>query len=287
MGVLSAIPRVIVVAMQIGLAALLVLAVVPLAIGGLDVSDIEAEEPEYEDGVITFSASAVVDANLFFDITDFGYSISIISGDERISITEEPGITISKKGTTDIIIKAEIPLTSVMMLILLGAVTEDTETRMELTVRGSTMMGMISASAQMDILVPTVANADEPDIELAPGGDDIISMSLNLTTDALSDILDMIPDHMEVEIGGTLITFDKSAAPGGEIEIEFEWISKVLGKGLIESIEEAIAAAIAGGGDGGIDIKFFDGTNWITIHLTKEQIQFIIEVLKIILELMS
>jgi len=282
MGVLSAIPRAIVLAMQIGLAALLVLAVVPLAIGGLDVSDIEAEEPEYEDGVITFSASAVVDANLFFDITDFGYSISIISGDERISITEEPGITISKKGTTNIDIRAEIPLTTVMMLILLGAVTEDTETRMELTVRGSTMMGMISASAQMDLLVPTIANADEPEILLTPGGDDIISISLELETDVLSEILNMIPDDIVINIGGTVITFSKTTV-GDDTSIEFDWASATPGKGLIESIEEAIAAAIAGGGDGGIDIEIMG----ITIHLTKEQIQFIIEVLKIILELMS
>jgi hypothetical protein len=274
MGILSAIPKAIVIALQIALAALLVLAVVPLAIGGLDVSDIESEPPEYEDGVITFNASATVNANLFFDITDFGYSVSIVSGDERISISEEPGITISKKGTTYVDIRMEIPLTTVMMLILLGAVTEDQETRMELTVHGSTMSGMISASATMDLLVPTVADVSGPGVILTTDEDDIMSIDFDMEADLLSDFLDMIPSWVKIEIGDTLIEFSKVA----DNKIEITWTSA--SGGLIESIEDAIAAA----GVDGVKIHITDseGTD-VYIYLTKEQAQFILEILKIIL----
>jgi len=276
MGILSAIPKAIVIALQIALAALLVLAVVPLAIGGLDVSDIESEPPEYEDGVITFNASATVNANLFFDITDFGYSVSIVSGDERISISEEPGITISKKGTTYVDIRMEIPLTTVMMLILLGAVTEDQETRMELTVHGSTMSGMISASATMDLLVPTVADVSGPGVILTTDEDDIMSIDFDMEADLLSDFLDMIPSWVKIEIGDTLIEFSKVA--GNKIEIT--WTSA--SGGLIESIEDAIAAA----GVDGVKIHITDseGTD-VYIYLTKEQARFIVEILKMILEM--
>jgi len=279
MGILSAIPKAIVIAMQIALAALLVLAVVPLAIGGLDVEDIEAEPPEYHKGVITVSATATVNANLFFDITDFGYTVSVVSGDERIGIFEEPGMTISKKGTTYVKIEAEIPLTTVMMLLLLGAVDEDQDTRLELTIRGSTMSGMISASAQMDLFVPTVVNADEPVIVTTPDGDDIVSLALKLETNVLSDIMDLIPSWVKIEIGDTLIAFTKTTV-GDDTVITINWTSDDPDKGLMESIENAVAAG------GGIDIRITDseGTD-VKIHLTKEQAQFVVEALKIIMEL--
>jgi len=279
MDVLSAIPKGIVLAMQVALAALLVLAVVPLATGGLDISDIETEPPDYRDGVISFSAAATVNANLYFDITGFGYTVSVISGDERMIISEEPGIPISRKGATDIDIRAEIPVTTVMMMLLLGAVTEDHETRIELTVRGSTMSGMISASAQIDLFVPTVADADE-NIVLTTDKDDIVSMTLNLKTGVLSDILAVIPDHLEIDIGGTVITFSISTADGETyITIDWEIDDTVLTPvdGLIDGIEKAIAD----GGDDGIYIDI--AGIGVPVHLTKEQAQFIVEVLKIIL----
>ena len=283
MGILSAIPKGIVIAMQIALAALLVLTVVPLAIGGLDVSDIEAEPPEYKKGLITFNASATVNANLFFDITDFGYSISVVSGDERITLSEEPGITISKKGTTDINIPIEIPLTTVMMLILLGAATEDQDTRMELIVHGSTMGGMISASAQMDLWVPTVTNVDDT-VVLTTDGKDIESLAFDLRADVLSEILKAIPDSVTIEVGGTVITFLRPI-PGDDTYFTIDW--KIDGSvpdpadGLIESVERAIAD----GGADGIDVHIPGLID--PIHLTKEQAQFIVEVLKIILGMNS
>jgi hypothetical protein len=249
----------------------------------LDVSDIEAEPPEYKKGVITFNASATVNANLFFDITDFGYSISVVSGDERITISEEPGITISKKGTTYIDIQMEIPITTVMMLILLGAATEDQDTRMELTVHGSTMSGMISASAQMDVWVPTVTNVDDT-VVLTTDGKDIVSLAFDLRADVLSEILKAIPDSVVINVGGTVITFLKPV-PGDDTYFTIDW--EIDGSvpdpadGLIESIEKAIAD----GGADGIDVYIPGLID--PVHLTKEQAQFIVEVLKIILGMNS
>ena len=265
--------------MQIALAALVVLAVVPIAAGGMDINDIEAGPPAYDDSIITVSVTATVTTNLYFDVTGFGYTVSIVSGGERISVSEEPGMTIPRKGTTDIDILAEIPLTTVMMVLLLGAVTEDQETRIELTVRGSTLGGMISVSAEMDILVPTIANIAEPDIELTSDGGDIESMSLGLRTEVLSEIIASIPDNVKIIIGGTELIFSKTSS-GSETDIELSWTA-ASGKGIIESIEEAIAAA---GGDG-IDIMIDGYTD--PIHLTKEQAELIVDVLKMIMEMVS
>jgi len=283
MGVLSAIPKGVVLAMQIALAALVVLAVVPIAAGGMQIDDLRSDLPEYENGVISVNAKATVTTDLYFDITGFGYDVSIVSGGNRITFAEEPGMTIPKKGSTDIDVQVEIPLTTVIMMLLLGVFSEDQQAKIELKIGGSTLGGMISVSAEMDVFAPNIVDVTECEIDMTPDGNDIEYMGLKFRIKILSDIIDLIPDlNAKINIGGTEIIFSKAKVPDpgkeSERDIALSWAAGP-GEGILESIEAAVAA---GGGDG-IDITYDDGSGPQDIHLTKEQADLIVDILKMIM----
>ncbi|MCL1905098.1 MAG: hypothetical protein FWG19_03125, partial [Methanomassiliicoccaceae archaeon] len=116
------IPKGVVVAMEVALVALILSATVPIALGGLDVSDPEVNT-EIDGQMIKVNFSAHLSTDLYFDITDLHMDLVFASGDNSYSV-QGAGHDIPKNFDGRIELEAEMPLI-VGMMILLCAVSDD------------------------------------------------------------------------------------------------------------------------------------------------------------------
>ena len=273
MSLLSTVPKVVIIAMQVALVSLVLLAAVPIAMGGVDVNVTKDPEIRYNDRSVEFSMEMVIDTDLYFDITGFGYSVYLTSGGQRFTIGEKDIGTIKH---TTVTIEEEISLAVLVMMMVSGA---SSETDMVITVelRGSTLMGMISADVRVDTVITgavsgtVTVNADGSELtaEFAvPVGE--------------YDIIDLICDDVfgsggtiVIEIGGVTITIN--AAPVGGSYVFTVDITCSSGSTILEDLEAALATADA---DGYIEIKI----NGDPYTLTKADAEFIIAMLTPLLE---
>ena len=162
---LSLIPKGVVIAMQVSLVSLILLATVPLALGGLNVDIESGPDVNYDASVheLVVSLKGQAHADLYFDITGFRYDISITSGGERMYVYGSDDMGISRKGSTSVGMDASVPLMSALMMLLLCVDSDD----MILTIeaKGSTLGGMLSLKACSDIVL----------------AEDVVSSSVNVT----------------------------------------------------------------------------------------------------------
>jgi hypothetical protein len=151
MSLLSTVPRVIVIAMQVALAALVILATVPLVLGGIEVNVTEKAEISYEDHALRIGMSADVSANLYFDVTGLRYGAYISSGGMVVPLRKDKEIT--THGT--VVIEERVPLAILAMMTVCGA-SANCDTIISVDIRGSTLGGMISGSARADTVIADV-----------------------------------------------------------------------------------------------------------------------------------
>ncbi|MCL2607065.1 MAG: hypothetical protein FWD92_00695 [Methanomassiliicoccaceae archaeon] len=166
MSSLSAIPKTVVAAMQIALVALLLLTVLPMATGGLSIDVDDSTSMEYDEDTHTFTMrmSVNIDADLTFDITGFRADIWMTSGGNTFIVYESDIMTIPKKSSAEYTFYAEIPLTTVMMM-MLGSLDHGNSV-ITVNIYASTLGGMISVAASVNIPIvdggsPIVINDKE------------------------------------------------------------------------------------------------------------------------------
>jgi len=265
MGILSSIPKGIVIAMQVALAALVVMAAVPIAAGGIDVENLETNLDYVDDEfLVRVSISAALKTSLFFDITGFGYSVSFTSGSETLPVFNSENVTIPRNGTAEIDERADIPLTTLIMMMLLGASSGHPGVDVNLAVRGSTLGGMISASA--DVSVMAISITDVLKTMVPHGTDDMDSLYMEFNIHTLpGDIFPPSGLDITVTIGGTVCTFKVTSS--GDVTVT--WNSS--GDGIINDIMTNTT-------DIGISITY----NGNSSELTKGQADLIVDVLTII-----
>ena len=148
MSKLSLIPKGVVIAMQAALVSLVLLAIVPIASGGLEVNIESGPDIDYDDHFLRISLVGNADADIYFNITDFRYDIIITSGGQVMNVFESDSMTISRKGVTPIDMDASVPLTSVLMMLLLCV--DESDMILTVNTSASTLGGMISLSASAD-----------------------------------------------------------------------------------------------------------------------------------------
>ena len=269
---LSTVPRVIVLAMQVSLAALVILATVPIVMGGVDVDVTEDPEITYEDHELKFTMEFVIDTNLYFDITGFYYGVYLKSGGQTLTVKEEDIGTLKH---TTVRIEEGIPLVVLAMMMVYGA-AGDGDTVITVEIGGSTLMGMISVSVKVDTVV---AEAGSSTVTMNADGSEL---NAEFTVPpSLSGILDDIFDEIAgelpatIKIGDTEVTVDIVKEADGSYTVTVDAISSP-GSTLIEDLEAALAALDA---DGNITIEI----NGIEYKLAKEDVDFIISILGLLM----
>jgi hypothetical protein len=271
MSKLSAIPRGIVIAMHLALISLVLLATVPLALGGLDVKMVGDPEVKYEDYSIKVSLTADVTTDLYFDITGFSCDVSVTFGGQTLDVPGE-AVTISKKGSTRINVDVEIPLTSVLMMMLSSASYDDQDIILTVVIKGSTLGGMISTSVKVDTVI---ADGIVRDDILVNDPDHLkVKFTMPSGSGLLEDIFGSGPIAITIGEPGKEVTFTVNTYPRGADDpfvIILDMVSSA-GSSLIADLE---AVLVAGG-----DVTVTYGGNTYTFKLTEEQLRFIINMLK-------
>ncbi|MDR2866313.1 MAG: hypothetical protein LBV13_02785 [Methanomassiliicoccaceae archaeon] len=265
MSVLSMVPRGIVIAMQVSLVALVLLAAVPLAMGGINVNAGDGAVVEYDDEnyAVSVTLSAyITSSGLYFDITGFRCDVTIATGGKTVLFDNEE-TTIPKNGTTSLVLDAEVPVATVMMMMLLAA-SDDSDVIITVSLRGSTLGGMITASASTDAVVSE--RITDGTVTIA---DDHIEATFKLPgSDILDDLL-VIPGSITFSIGdmSCTVTYDDVTK---DVHID---VTCAPGSTIMDDIYDAMNA------DGSADI-LYDSIK--TIELTKEQMDMIIEILRML-----
>jgi len=273
MSLLSTVPRVIIIAMQVALVSLVLLATVPIAMGGVDVDVTKDPEIKYNDYSVEFSMEMVIDTNLYFDLTGFRYSVSLTSGGHTLSVVPETDLGTIKH--TTVTINGEIPLTTLAMMMVYGAAS-DTDTVMTVAIRGSTLMGMITADVKVNTVITDAVSGD---VTVNADGSELSAVftvpegAYDLFDDIYDDIFGSGP--IAIVIGGVEITIDATLA-GGSYTFTVD-VTCSSGSTILADLEAALAAADA---DGNITITI----NGVTYTLTKAEVEFIIGMLKIMME---
>jgi len=271
MSKLSLIPKGIVTAMQIALVSLILLAVVPIALGGLDV-DMEGPEIRYENHSVIVSLDGSANSDLYFDINGFRYDISITSGGERMHVHGSDGMTIPRNGSTSIGIDVDIPLTSVIMMLLL-CVNDENGMIMTIDAGASTLGGMLSVSASVDRVIAGdvvgIIEADGTDI----GSFDELRAHFSVPSSELSDILfgPGTPVSM-IAIGDMVIHITDLTTGAGVYDITLI-ITASAGGSITDDLTDAMDA-------GGRVHATYDGSS--PVELTKEQTDLIVNSLNIL-----
>lgn len=191
MSVLSAVPKGFVIIMQVSLVALLFLAAVPIAVGGMDVTFAGRDVTCTGDAIRVEVNGDVVTSGLYFEITGFGYDASVSSGGRTVPLFTAAGVTIPKDGITPVTVGADIPMTVLAMMILYSASSGGDDVVMTFTVRGSTLSGMISAAVSVSGTVISVdtGSADASGIineltaEITAAGNDLTDAAYGAGTD--------------------------------------------------------------------------------------------------------
>jgi len=265
MSLLSTVPKVIVIAMQVALAALVILATVPIALGGVHVNVTEPAEITYDDYAVRVTMAADVDTDLYFDITGFRYNVYVSSGGRTFLAGGEDIGTVKN---TNIRISAEIPFAVLAMMMLCGT-PDDPDLTVSADLRGSTLGGMISASARVDAVVADIGNI------IVTVNEDMSELHAGLTVDAdIGSIADDIFGHgtVIVKIGDVTIT----VAPGIYTDGSYTVVVTVTCSSgpIIEALEKALENA----SEDGVTV-YYDGTEY---KLTEEDVKEIIEILKML-----
>ncbi|MDR0790936.1 MAG: hypothetical protein LBE47_00170 [Methanomassiliicoccaceae archaeon] len=154
MGKLYLIPAGVVIAMQAALVALVLLATVPIAMGGISVDSKDGASVSYDRGnnILRVDFEAEIRTDLNFSIEGFSCDVRMASGDIAIKLYGTGDITIPGNGATDLKVNAGVPLVTLMMMMMYGSLS-DAETSAVIDVHGSTLGGMLSLAASVDTLI--------------------------------------------------------------------------------------------------------------------------------------
>ncbi|MDR0778265.1 MAG: hypothetical protein LBE48_02340 [Methanomassiliicoccaceae archaeon] len=155
MSKLSLIPNGVVIAMQAALVILVLLAAVPIAMGGISADSEEGAKISYDNTKNTLAVGfdADVRTNLYFSVDGFSCNIYVESGDMCVISGGIGDITIPGSGSSRIFVNEEIPFIAVVMAMLYGSSFGDDETAVIIEVAGSTLGGMISLKADVRTVV--------------------------------------------------------------------------------------------------------------------------------------
>jgi len=272
MSLLSAVPRVVVAAMQIALVALLVFTVIPIAAGGLNVDINDSAGMEYDEETHTFTmqVSVNIDADLAFDITGLRVDAWMTSGGQKLLVYESETMTVPKKSSDTYTFELNIPLTTVMMMML--TTLDDHGSYMTVNVYASTLGGMISVSAGINIPVAYDAEFPEIEKELTEEG---LTVSFNVPNEGMiGDLFETISEkNVSGMIGNAEFRFEM-ITDGDEYAVKLEMLSTT-DDSLIDSVRDAPR-----NGQGGINVDY--GGN--IVELTEEQTDLIISVLNMLYE---
>ncbi|MCL2143485.1 MAG: hypothetical protein FWH44_04425 [Methanomassiliicoccaceae archaeon] len=267
MSLLSAVPRGIVIAMQVALAALVILAVVPIALGGVhvDVKDNAKIEYDVSGYAVTVSMRADIDADLYFDITGAGYIIYMTSGNETLPIYRQDLGTL---GSGSVDISRSIPLTVIVMMMLCGA-SGNSDTVVTMDIRGSTLGGMISAAARID--APIAKITDGGGAITDGGGYDVLEASFKVKASEL--IEDMFKAGITIMMGDPIngtectVTFTDD----GDHYLISVKIESSSGNSFIDDIGDT---------SGGVKV-YYDGTEK---ELSEEDADLVVRIFEILYE---
>jgi len=281
MSLLSAVPRGIVLAMQVTLVALVLLATVPMALGGIDVDVKDDAEIKYDASTcsIRVNLEADISTDLYFDITGFSYAVYFNAGGKTFIVCEEDVGTIKRNGTTTVNVNGEVPLVLLAMTMLSGA-SDGSDASIVANIRGSTLAGMISASISVGTSVANVIDDAVITITDYGFGSDVLDAAFKVgASEILEEIAGSAPG------GKFVITIGKAPGPvvtcevtltddgAGGFDIETNIISSV-GGSLTDALE-TIADAVAGG--------TVDGEcNGVPFTLTEDQLTFATEMLMVV-----
>lgn len=197
MSKLSAVPKVIVKAMQIALISLVLTAAVPLATGGLSISDGSAGIT-YGGNTMSVDVKANIGTDLYFDVTNFRCDVRVSSGDCVVTFAG-PGATIARNGNTPLDISAEISLIDLMVIMLFGASDGDAELTVTMDLRGSTLAGMLSLRSSVDIVVACITAGN---VEISDDGCELTAEFVILKNGLFDIIIDDIMN--EFDAGGKM-----------------------------------------------------------------------------------
>ena len=274
MRLLSAIPKLIVIAMNIALAGLVVLSTVPIAVGGMSIDYMDVDISYNKNHNVHVNIKADVSTNLYFDITGLYCEVTFSSGGRTLPAFESESFTIPRSGSTSIDFDAAIPATTIMMAILSGVSLEDSETAVAVTIHASTLSDMISVSAGID--VPLTSDMNGTIVVSGNSIDNFDGFTAGFTATGSETITKIFgTDRLDISIGGVtgFIHFIQSGS------------DCVVNAGMV-SEGPSLTAAIDGTRDPYGRVKATMTTNGedIILDLTKEQVDFVIEALKIIFE---
>lgn len=262
MSLLSAIPRGVVLAMQLALVSLVLLATVPIAMGGVQIDNADPEV-KFDDTTYTVKVdmTASISTNLYFDVTGFSAGVSLAAGDQCFELYRINDMTIPRKGT-DIDLKGtshEISLMTFVTMMVYGAYCGE-NVLLVLDIRGSTLSGMMSMSTSVSTVV-----ADMTDGSMTMTSS---SLSASFTVPA-SELIEEIfaGGPVTIKIGDLECTV--TLGPGGVITVTMD--TGASGASLIEALEAAIAAAT-----GDTVTVNYNGTDYT---MTKEQVTAMISML--------
>jgi len=272
MSKLSLIPKGVVIAMQASLVALILLAVVPIALGGLEV---DAGDPEidYSDYALTVTLEGDAHSDLYFEIS-IRYNVSITSGGEMMLVYGSDSKTIPRNGNASIDMDAKIPLTSVIMMMLLCV--DESDMIMTVEARASTLGGMLTLSAGTDtVIADEILSVDNKGIAVT--GADIenfteLKTKFTLPSSDLSDsIFGKAAGSVLIKIGGFECRMDWTyASDDYTITVNIDGT----GSSVIDDINSERNA------DGSVGVSY-DGTS---SSLTSEQTDLIVRVLSVLYE---
>ena len=264
------IPRGVVIAMEAALVALILLATVPIATGGLDVSDPEVDT-EIDGQMIKVNLSAHVRTNLYFDVTDLHLDLALSSGDNTYSV---PGAShnIPKNFDGRVELEAEMPLIMGMMILLCGVsdgTDDDHDVILTVSAGASTLGGMISVS--VDIGLEVAAGIDGT-ITIGAGDKTVKAKFTVPGSDILDDIFASGTWPVTAAIGDLTCVISFTDNGDGTYEVSVDMTSSS------GSVTDAIDNAR--NSDGGVTITY----GGVTIVLTKEQTDLIVDILKMLCE---
>ncbi|MDR0334530.1 MAG: hypothetical protein LBH69_01420, partial [Methanomassiliicoccaceae archaeon] len=125
--------------------------------------------------------TAEVGTDLYFDITGFRYDACLTSGGRTFFAAVTDVGTIRD---TKLEIREEIPLAALVMMMLCG-VSGDADTVLSVGIRGSTLGGMISASARANTVIADIVRGS------VTVNDDLSVLNAEFTAAAeIGDIID-------------------------------------------------------------------------------------------------
>ncbi|MCL2786502.1 MAG: hypothetical protein FWD81_04705 [Methanomassiliicoccaceae archaeon] len=258
MGRLSLIPKGVVTAMQVALVALVLLAAVPIATGGLDVTGGETNV-SYDDSdhTITFEMDMSAGTSLYFEI-NAAYDVSLRAGNVTVPLYEGERV-IPSSGTAVLSGEADMPLVCFIMMMVCAAANGS-----DVTVIGdlkcSTLGGMLTLSASVVTVIATISNIDL----------DVDDIEMNISFTVSGDITDSIfgSGISEIVIGDVIISISSSSTGDA-----YDAVITMDAGGI--PLTEALEAAADAAAD---DVPVtYDG---VAYEIGKDDVLFIVHVLE-------